>query len=286
MSVKRSGVAALLLLLPCVAWAKKSDEPSSPPEQDEGPPTAPPEEVPPASEPKASWTGASRRSLFPRNLELAVKGLGVGMGQPGARYLGAAEGRWPLLGGKLYALGTAGTRLFPKPKGRCAVVPSPPWAWGWTLRANALVLCVALLSSGCASVSLAPSRSGSLRHSMPRGASRPSLAQSPQEERPHTPEASPSSPAGDALQRRLVRRRAPQESVTGVAPGGGMNGTAASAAGVHDALLEAVRGVKDSTDNIASALSELARRPPTSLGNRGLSGTGGAFTRFLEHRTG
>jgi hypothetical protein len=30
--------------------------------------------------------------LFRRNLELAVKGLGVGMGLPGARYLGAAEG--------------------------------------------------------------------------------------------------------------------------------------------------------------------------------------------------
>jgi len=40
--------------------------------------------------------------------------------------------------------------------------------------------------------------------------------------------------------------------------------------------------VKDSTASIASALSKLARRPPTSLGNRGLSGTGGAFTRFLD----
>ena len=107
----------VLLLLPGVGWTQESDEPSIPPEQEEGPPAAPPEEVPPASEPKASWTGASRCSLFRRNLELAVKGLGVGMGQPGALYLGAAEERWRLLGGKLYALGTAGTRLFPEAEG-------------------------------------------------------------------------------------------------------------------------------------------------------------------------
>jgi len=55
--------------------------------------------------------------LFRRNLDLAVKGLGVGMGQPGARYLGAAEVRWRFLGGKLYALGTAGTLLFPEAAG-------------------------------------------------------------------------------------------------------------------------------------------------------------------------
>ncbi|NOJ93618.1 hypothetical protein HMI51_11825, partial [Corallococcus coralloides] len=55
--------------------------------------------------------------LFARSLEVAVKGLGVGMGQPGARYLGAAEVRWRLLGGKLYAMGTGGTLLFPTPEG-------------------------------------------------------------------------------------------------------------------------------------------------------------------------
>jgi hypothetical protein len=50
--------------------------------------------------------------LFERNLEVALKGLGVGMGQPGARYLGAAEVRWRVLGGRLYALATGGTLLF------------------------------------------------------------------------------------------------------------------------------------------------------------------------------
>jgi hypothetical protein len=55
--------------------------------------------------------------LFARSLEVALKGLGVGMGQPEARYLGAAEARWRMLGGKLYATGTGGTLLFPTPEG-------------------------------------------------------------------------------------------------------------------------------------------------------------------------
>ncbi len=55
--------------------------------------------------------------LLQRNLEVAVKGLGVGLGQPGARYLGAAEVRWRFLGGRLYALGTAGTLLTPEADG-------------------------------------------------------------------------------------------------------------------------------------------------------------------------
>jgi len=55
--------------------------------------------------------------LFERSLEVALKGLGGGMGQPGARYLGAAEVRWRVLGGRLYALGTGGTLLFPEGDG-------------------------------------------------------------------------------------------------------------------------------------------------------------------------
>ncbi|RKH36091.1 hypothetical protein [Corallococcus sicarius] len=55
--------------------------------------------------------------LFARSLEVAVKGLGMGMGQAGAHYLGAAEARWRFLGGKLYALGAGGTLLFPTSEG-------------------------------------------------------------------------------------------------------------------------------------------------------------------------
>jgi hypothetical protein len=61
--------------------------------------------------------GRVAAQLFGRNLEVAVKGLAVGMGQPGARYLGAAEVRWRLLAGRLYALGTGGTLLFPEGDG-------------------------------------------------------------------------------------------------------------------------------------------------------------------------
>jgi hypothetical protein len=62
--------------------------------------------------------GRAAVQLFNRNLEVAAKGLAVGMGQPGARYLGGAELRWRFLGGRLYALGTGGTLLFPEGMGR------------------------------------------------------------------------------------------------------------------------------------------------------------------------
>ena len=61
--------------------------------------------------------GSVAVQLFERSLEVALKGMGVGMGQPGARYLGAAEVRWRFLGGKLYAMGTGGTLLFPTADG-------------------------------------------------------------------------------------------------------------------------------------------------------------------------
>ncbi|MCY1030161.1 hypothetical protein OV207_01740 [Corallococcus sp. BB11-1] len=51
--------------------------------------------------------------LLERSLELAVKGLGAGLGQPGARYLGAAEARWRIVAGKFYAVASGGTLLFP-----------------------------------------------------------------------------------------------------------------------------------------------------------------------------
>ncbi|NTX11000.1 hypothetical protein HUA76_09405 [Myxococcus sp. CA056] len=55
--------------------------------------------------------------LFERGLEVALKGLAVGAGKPAARYLGAADVRWRFLGGKLYAMGTGGTLLFPTAEG-------------------------------------------------------------------------------------------------------------------------------------------------------------------------
>lgn len=55
---------------------------------------------------------------FGRHLEVAVKGLAVGMGQTGARYLSVAEVRWRFLAGRLYALSTGGTLLYPEVDGR------------------------------------------------------------------------------------------------------------------------------------------------------------------------
>ena len=47
------------------------------------------------------------------NVELAVKGLAVGVGKPGARYLASSDARWRFTGGRLYATGQGGTLLFP-----------------------------------------------------------------------------------------------------------------------------------------------------------------------------
>ncbi|NOK12931.1 hypothetical protein HNS30_28195 [Corallococcus exercitus] len=61
--------------------------------------------------------GRAAVQLLGRDLEVALKGMGVGLGQPGARYLGAAEARWRILAGKLYVMGTGGTLWFPEEDG-------------------------------------------------------------------------------------------------------------------------------------------------------------------------
>ena len=55
--------------------------------------------------------------VFHRDLTVAVGGLALGMGQPGARSLVSVEARWRFLGGKLYAVGQGGTLLFPTTEG-------------------------------------------------------------------------------------------------------------------------------------------------------------------------
>ncbi len=55
--------------------------------------------------------------LLNRNLEVGLKGLAVGMGQRGARYLVSGEVRWRFLGGRMYAVGQGGTQLFPTAEG-------------------------------------------------------------------------------------------------------------------------------------------------------------------------
>lgn len=53
-----------------------------------------------------------------RDVEATVRGLAVGMGQPGARYLALGEVRWRFLGGCLYVMGQGGTLLYPTAEGR------------------------------------------------------------------------------------------------------------------------------------------------------------------------
>ncbi|MBZ4420709.1 hypothetical protein [Myxococcus sp. RHSTA-1-4] len=55
--------------------------------------------------------------LFGRDVEAAVRGLAVGLRQPGARYLASGEVRWRFLGGRLYAMGQGGTLLYPTEEG-------------------------------------------------------------------------------------------------------------------------------------------------------------------------
>ena len=150
------------------------------------------------------------------------------------------------------------------------------------MRADALLLCVALLASGCASLSRAPNRSGSLSD-MPRGATGPTLTQRPSEEPPRARVSPSRVVAGpEVRERRLHRRVEPRDDATGATSSGVAGTAAASASQVRDAVLEAVDDVKGSTDNVASALSKLAGRPPTSLGNRGLTGVNGVFIRYLN----
>ncbi len=60
--------------------------------------------------------GRLAAQLANRNLELALSGLAVGLGQPGARHLYSGQVRWRF-GHKLYALAEGGTLLYPKPDG-------------------------------------------------------------------------------------------------------------------------------------------------------------------------
>jgi len=86
------------------------------------------------------------------------------------------------------------------------------------MRANTLLLCVALLATGCASLTPAPGRGRSLNYT-PRGATGPALAQSPSEEHPRPSAVLPPSVAGPEVPERLSRRRGSREVATGAGPG-------------------------------------------------------------------
>jgi hypothetical protein len=177
--------------------------------------------------------------------------------------------------------------------------PSLLLAWGWPLHADwlrsrclSLMLAVALLTNGCASLAPPPSQKRNLGYT-PHGASGPTLKEGWGDEAPRALASPPPSPLEPEEPERLHRRQRLREEVTSLRPRswvgavGGALPRGVSEPGqlsvtlARRALLDAVDDVKGSTGSVASLLSKLAARPP-GLSNRGLSGVNGAFTRYLD----
>ncbi len=169
----------------------------------------------------------------------------------------------------------------------------------WTPRIDSLrrlwaelLLTASLLMAGCASVTPPPGRESNLSYT-PRGASGPTFADGPGEEPPRALASPPPSLPEPEESQRLYRRKEVREEMTSLRPrswGGAVGGAFPRGAAepgqqsvtlARHAILDAVDDVKGSTDSAASLLSRLAARPP-GLGNRGLSGLNGAFTRYLD----
>jgi hypothetical protein len=55
--------------------------------------------------------------LFGRDVEAAVRGMALGLRQPGTRFLASGEVRWRVPGGRLYVMGQGGTLLHPPAEG-------------------------------------------------------------------------------------------------------------------------------------------------------------------------
>jgi len=146
------------------------------------------------------------------------------------------------------------------------------------------LLCVAVLATGCVSLTPAPGQGKSLGYT-PRGAAGLAWVEPASDEHSLAPASPPSSAAAPEQAPRLSRRRNSREAATGVGPGhvmGAAGGGAKDATLTRQAVLAAVDDVKGTTGRVARALSTLAARPP-GKGNRGLSGLNGAFTRDLEY---
>ncbi|WP_164014884.1 DUF2380 domain-containing protein [Pyxidicoccus trucidator] len=152
------------------------------------------------------------------------------------------------------------------------------------MRANALLLCVAVLATGCASLAPALGQGRNLSHT-PRGATGRALVQPPSDEHSRALASAPLSTAGSEAPERLSRRRGSREVATGASPGSlvsPVGGGQQRATPTRHAVLDAIDDVKGSTGRVASSLARLAARSP-GLGGRGISGVNGAFTRYLDH---
>ncbi|WIG94104.1 TIGR02269 family lipoprotein [Myxococcus sp. SDU36] len=136
------------------------------------------------------------------------------------------------------------------------------------MRADALLLVVAVLATGCASAPNAPERDGPLRYT-PRVAATPAWVEPPGD----------SGPEGHP---RRLRRKWLRHDVTEAGPGavsGAVGGRERSAAAARQAVHDAIDEVKRSMEGSEAARAQLASRLP-ALGGRGLHGV---FTRYLDH---
>ncbi|MBN8470577.1 DUF2380 domain-containing protein [Corallococcus exiguus] len=141
------------------------------------------------------------------------------------------------------------------------------------MRADALVLALLLLATGCSSVSQAPGRGRSLSYA-PREDSSPARVGTPSDESSHAGDFHPRAFSGS--KQRLLRRQQPRDDVTAV--GGAVGGEARSAALTRQAVLEATEEVKGSLTRVEAGFSKLADRPPPLVG----WSLKGVFTRYLD----
>ncbi|MCY1043871.1 DUF2380 domain-containing protein [Corallococcus sp. bb12-1] len=142
------------------------------------------------------------------------------------------------------------------------------------MRADALVLALVLMATGCVSVSQAPGRRRSLSYA-PREASSPAWVEAPTDEPPRAWDSRPRALSGP--EQRLLRRQQPRDDVTAVgdsAVGGGARSTAST----RQAVLDATGEVKGSLRGVETAFTQLAVRPPDLWG---FSLTG-VFKRYLD----
>jgi hypothetical protein len=147
------------------------------------------------------------------------------------------------------------------------------------MRADALVLALVLLATGCVSVSQTPGGVRSLSYA-PREDPAPAWVKIPNDEPPRTLDTRPRALSGP--EQRLLRRQQPRDEVTAVGDvsrEAAVGGEAQSAASTRQAVLDATDEVRGSLRSVETAFTQLAARPPDLWG---FSLTGGIFTRYLD----
>jgi predicted lipoprotein DUF2380 len=149
-------------------------------------------------------------------------------------------------------------------KGPRADSPRAPWAGA--------LLTLALLSTGCVSLTPPPGQGMDLRYT-PREADASAPAEGLGVEAPRAPASSSMS----ETPQRLHRRRASRETVTAVGPGSEERDARQGALAAQLAFRAALLDVSGSTRRISAELSRL------KASGRGIAGANGAFISFVDH---